>query len=274
VRKPGTYQLKHGEDLGDLIETYAGGLTVNADATDVTVTRFSVDDDDISIVEFVNAVTNPEYELLDQDQVTVPNRNDYLPVVFFEGAVGGGDEELAEESTSDQVRYQFRPGETLSNAVRNIAGRFTPVSDLENAYLLRESVIGPIAVDLREFLYSRSLENDILLQPLDRIVVPFRQFFVTVSGAVALPGQYPYIPDRTFEYYLGLAGGTDPNRNIGSRPRITTVDGERRRPSDYIEPEDDVFFPTNNPLAYLSPFATVVGTTVSLVSLILTLTNN
>lgn len=274
VRKPGTYQLRSGEDLGDVIATYAGGLTVNADATDVTVTRFDVGDEEVSVVEFVNAVTNPDFELLNQDEVTVPNRNDYLPVVFFEGAVGGGEEELAEESVSDQLRYQFRPGETLSNAVRSIAGRFTPVSDLENAYLLRETVIGPIAVDLRDFLYSRSLENDILLQPLDRIVVPFRQFFVTVSGAVALPGQYPYIPDRTFEYYLGLAGGTDPNRNIGSRPRITTVDGERRRPGDDIEPEDDIFFPTNNPLAYLSPFATVVGTTVSLVSLILTLTSN
>lgn len=274
VRKPGTYQLLPGENLADLIDAYGEGLTVNGDPREVRITRFKVGEQELSRVEFVNATVTPEFRLLDQDRVSVPNRDDFLPVVFFEGAVGGGREELGEESTSDQVRYQFRPGETLSNAVRSIASRFTPVSDLENAYMLRETVIGPISVDLREFLYSRNLENDIILKPLDRIVVPFRQFFVTVSGAVTLPGQYPYIPDRHYEYYLGLAGGTDPNRNIGARPRIHDVSGARRSPSDYIEPEDDIFFPTNNPLAYLSPFATVVGTTVSVVSLVLTLTSN
>lgn len=274
VRKPGTYQLLPGEDISNLIDDYGEGLTVNGDPTEVRVTRFKVRDDEVSKVKFVNATAVPDFPLFDQDTVNVPNRNDFLPVVFFEGAVGGGREDLGEESTSDQLRYQFRPGETLSNAVRSISNRFTPVSDLENAYMLRETVIGPIAVDLREFLYSRSLENDIRLRPLDRIVVPFRQFFVTVSGAVASPGQYPYIPDRTYEYYLGLAGGTDPGRNIGARPRIRDVSGKRRAPSDYIEPEDDIFFATNNPLAYLSPFATVVGTAVSVVSLVLTLTSN
>lgn len=274
VRKPGTYQLLPGENLAELLDNYADGLTVNGDPTDIQITRFQVGDDQVSQTQFVNAEQLEEFGLLDQDQVTVPNRNDFLPVAFFEGAVGGGKEELGEESTSDQIRYQFRPGESLSYAVRNLAHRFTPVSDLENAYLVRQNAPGVIAVDLREFLYSRVLENDILLEPLDRIVVPFRQFFVTVSGAVALPGQYPYIPDRTYEYYVGLAGGADPNKNLGGRPRLRDVNGARRALSAYVQPEDNIFMPTNNPLAYLSPVATVVGTAVSVISLVLALTGN
>lgn len=274
VKRPGTYQLLPGEELSDLIYDYADGPTVDADLEDIRITRSASEGEDLSTLRYVDAGANPAFGLLDQDAVSVPNRNDYLPVVFFEGAVGGGEEELGEESTSDQLRYQFRPGETLSYAVRQIAGRFTPASDLENAYLLRQGLSGIIGVDLRDFLYSRNLQSDIELQPLDRIIVPFRQFFVTVSGAVALPGQYSYIPDRTYEYYLGLAGGTDPNRNIGGRVRVRDVEGERRRTSAYIQPEDNIFVPTNNPLAYLGPFATVLGTTVSLVSLVLTLTGD
>jgi protein involved in polysaccharide export with SLBB domain len=273
VKKPGTYQLTAGDELAELIYRYGGGPTVKGDLRNVRVTRYPRERGSVARVAYMDADELPEYPLMDQDVVLVPDRTSYLPVVFFEGAVAG-DEQLSGDDASNRIRYQFRPGESLVGAVRSLAERFTSVSDLKNAYIVRIGTDGPISVDITELLTSPSREHEIFLQPLDRIVVPFRQFFVAVGGAVALPGRYPYIPDRTYEYYVGLAGGPDPNRNIGGRARIRSVDGERRSRSDYIEPEDSIYVVTNNPLAYVTPFATVVGAAVSILSLVLATTGN
>lgn len=275
VRKPGAYHLLPGEDLCDVLERYGGGVTAGAATEAVRITRNSTSE--ISRVEYVDASERCEIELLDQDLVHVPDRNAYLPVVYFEGALLGrprsnadGTAEIAESPS--RVRYQFRPGETLSSAVRALGARFTEESDLANAYLERGNAGERMPVDLSAYLFSQDEGAVIALEPKDRIVVPFRRLFVTVSGAVQAPGSFPYIVDRTYEYYLGLAGGVDTSRNIGGKPKIRTADGGRRELSKAIGPEDDIFFPTNNPFVYLTPLATIIGTAASVVSVVLAIT--
>jgi len=50
---------------------------------------------------------------------------------------------------------------------------------------------------------------------------------VTVAGAVAVPGRYPYIPDRDWSYYINLAGGFNPERNSSEKVTITDLNGRK-----------------------------------------------
>lgn len=187
--------------------------------------------------------------------------------MFIEGALSRGEEvELSEERTTYQIRRRLRVGERLSTVLGDVRGAFLPVADLGSAFLERDN--RRIAIDIEALLYAgEPPEDDMIVEPNDRIVIPFRQFFVTVSGAVNSPGQYAYIPDRTYEYYLGLAGGINPDRRIGANPRIRDIEGNRRRNSAIIQPEDNIHFGTNNPVYYLrfvTPVLSVVSTAISI----------
>ena len=67
--------------------------------------------------------------------------------------------------------------------------------------------------DLSKFLYSTDFSSDMPLEQADVVLVPFRQFFVSVAGAVNLPARYPFVPDRTWEYYVSLAGGFNEDKD-------------------------------------------------------------
>ena len=283
VERPGTYQLLPGEELGTLIDEYAGGMTTISDPTRVRIVSVS---DEGESFEASAGLSNREYdlreqpsetvELKDRDRISIPSREEFLPAVFFEGAVQGTvtEEEMvnvSNASQSDQYRHQFRPGETVADAVRSIRGRFLTTADLDQAFLERDGE--QIPIDIASMLYSDRIPRTMELERNDRIVVPFRQYFVSVSGAVSNPGQYPYIPNRGYQYYLGLAGGTDPQRHIGENPRIRDVRGDRKRDREVIEPEDDIFFASTNPIYHLSPILGVASTVLSSIAIIMSLTN-
>jgi protein involved in polysaccharide export with SLBB domain len=97
---------------------------------------------------------------------------------------------------------------------------FTPASDLENAYLRRDG--GSIVpIDLIDLLYGTgSLSADPVLEHEDVLVIPFKQFQVAVLGAVVRPGSYPYVPNKSWRYYVKQAGGINPDLNRGQEVEI------------------------------------------------------
>ena len=91
-------------------------------------------------------------------------------------------------------------------------------------------------------------------------MVPFRQYHVYVGGQVTNPGQYPYIANRTWEYYIGLAGGFNLEKHLGTEVKITDVYGEKYDQKDrIIQPEDVLYAPLNNPLYWLKEYGTDVA---------------
>lgn len=275
VERPGTYELVDGDTLDELLTRYGGGLTLLGEPTDIRVVRVTPEEtDSVSQIRVnLEAEAAAAFDVRDQDSVVVGSVLDQLPVVSVEGAVNAGaaDGELAAAAVSDLFRYRFTPGETIADLARAIRGRLLTTADLSSAFLVRAASGEVVSVDLARYLFGDDPDRGPALERNDRLVVPFRQYFVTVSGSVAAPGQYPYIPNRTYDYYLGLAGGTDPNRHWGERPRITSVSGDRRAADAVIQPEDDIFFNTRNPLYFITPVISVVGTIVSTVTLILSL---
>ncbi len=280
VRRPGTYQLRPGEQLGELIERYSDGATAEADLDGIRIVRITETDATSQTIE-VSFTGNERIDLKDRDMVTVRTKDEFLPVAFFEGAIFTGEDlstevrEGVETPSSGFARYTYRflPGERLSHAVRQLSDRFLPSADLENAYMMRPLHEGgaTIAIDLERLTYERNPEVDPKLRPGDRIMIPFYQQFVTITGGVRAPGRIGYVPDRTYEYYLAQAGGIDPNRHMGEWPKITTIDGERRDRDEVIRPEDRIHFATNSPIFYLGPITTVLSLITSTVSMYLLL---
>ena len=101
-------------------------------------------------------------------------------------------------------------------------------------------------------------ENDILR-------IPYIQNFVTVSGSVKNPGRYPYIPDRTYEYYIGLAGGFIKGQNAFSSVEIKDINGTKVKKSAVITPESNIIAKTNAFSYYFNQYAPIVTTVLNIV---------
>jgi hypothetical protein len=145
---------------------------------------------------------------------------------------------------------------------------FSSVSDTRNAYIIREDQ--RIAVNLNPMLYDMNYRSDYYVEEEDTLVVPFRQYFVTVAGSVASPGRYPYIPDRTWEYYVALAGGFVRERNSLEAVVIRDIYGKRLTKGDIITPETTITARTNGVVYYFGQWGSVVTTVLSIASGLIT----
>jgi protein involved in polysaccharide export with SLBB domain len=271
VRRPGSYQLLPSEQLWELLEVYAGGFTENADLSRIDLVRIVGGSDISGERKLIDFSATPEIVLANKDNLTVPTLQSLLPIVFFEGAVAlgiAGTDTKAEPGISNRLPYQFYDGELLSSAIRANRERFTPEADLEKGYVLRNGVRKQI--DFSKFLFDRDIKDTATLQAGDRIVIPFKQYFVTVGGAVMRPGRYPFVPDRGWRYYLGLAGGANQLQNAGEAHDIANVQGTKKGPDDSIEPEDSIVFASNNLLYIFGQISAVLTGLASIFSVIYT----
>ena len=265
VRRPGTFELMQNEHLLELIGVYGDGLTPLADPTRIEIVR-RINSEDLAGNRLFLSLDDlyGNFALEHYDMVIIPSVSDLLPVVFVEGAVGI--DITAALVTTNRVSEQFFSGETYASLVRRNRGWFSAVSDLEFAYVIRASgEIIPLNLNLA--LFDVTYRGEVLVENLDTLIIPFRQFFVTVAGAVMAPGRFPFIPDRSWEYYVALAGGFAPGRNTRNSVIITDMHGRRLRPTDPITPETVITARTNHPMFLLSQYVVPV---LSIVTTLLT----
>ncbi|GAB6276388.1 MAG: hypothetical protein SAMD01599839_09280 [Rectinema sp.] len=268
VRRPGTYQLLEGEGLPELVMIYGDGFTEKANPTRMSIVRYVSLTSPVGEKIQLDYTKDKDMTLSIYDSVNVPAYQDLLPVAWFEGAIGVGVEGAAPQA-AQRVPYTFFPGEMVSQAAQSVRNSFSEVSDLKNVYISRKGT--KIPVNLEDFLYNRDFTNDMPLQAGDVIVIPFRQFFVTVSGAVKVPGRYPYVPDRTWEYYVGLAGGIDTDKNSGQKLTIYDVNSKVQAKDRIIQPEDNIVVAANSFTYSFSRIAVIMSTIISVASLVIAL---
>jgi protein involved in polysaccharide export with SLBB domain len=268
VKKPGTYQLLPGEELKDLIELYGNGFTELANPLRLQLVRYVSTTSSVGEAKIIDFSQGSNVDLMNYDTVTVPPTKDLLPCVYFEGALGVG---INGENpqTSQRISYTFHPGEMLSQAIQKLRSQFSAVSDISNAYIQRGDT--KIPVDLANYLYKKDFSYDSALVANDTIIVPFRQFFVSVAGAVKIPGRYPYVPDRGWEYYVDLAGGIDQDKNTGQALDVIDVQGKPHSKNGPILPEDSIVVASNSFLYYFGQVSPIITTVISTAALILSL---
>jgi polysaccharide biosynthesis/export protein len=233
VRRPGTYELLPNEGVEKLLEL-AGGYTNRARLGEISLTQITPDARGAQSVAYLSSAELAESELEDGAVISVPSRLENRPVVFVEGAVAAGG---GTPTGSTRISRSIRTDQRLSDFAPSIQGLFTPVSDLENAYI-RRGELEMIPVDLIDILYGQgSLSNDPVLEPEDVLVVPFKQFRVTVLGAVNSPGSVPYVPNKTWRYYVEQSGGFNPDLNDRQQVKILDADDNEVAKSEAIGPE-------------------------------------
>jgi protein involved in polysaccharide export with SLBB domain len=266
VERPGSYQMLGGENLAELITRYGGGLTPIADTSRIELIRYVEGGDESGEKVFLTRKDIEEnYKLNNLDELYVPPITELMPVMFVEGAVqlavGESGNVLSE---ANRVTVRFNGGENYASLVQRNREWFSSVSDTRNAYLLRGGE--RIMMNLNPMLYDSGYRSEYYVKENDTLIIPFRQYFVTVAGAVAVPGRYPYIPDRTWEYYVGLAGGFDPVRNAFENVLITDISGKKLSKGEEITPETIITAKTNGGLYYFNQFAPVITTVLSILS--------
>jgi hypothetical protein len=127
------------------------------------------------------------FPLKHYDRVEIPRITELIPVMFMEGALGVTEGSSPEASTRLPIR--FNHGTNYAALVRAYRKLFGPVSDTAEAYIIRGETRIPL--NLNPMLYDANYRSDYAVLENDVLVVPFRQYFVTVSGAVKAPGRYP-----------------------------------------------------------------------------------
>jgi protein involved in polysaccharide export with SLBB domain len=86
---------------------------------------------------------------------------------------------------------------------------------------------------------------------------------VSVQGAVYSPGSFPFRAGASAGYYLGLAGGIDPERNRNQAYTVYDDQGRRRDPDHALQAGDRLNVPANRLLYNLNRYAPTIGTIVT-----------
>jgi polysaccharide biosynthesis/export protein len=294
VFRPGTYELLPGEQLGELLNVYGAGLTSKAEPSRARIQSMSGDTPTVRYIS-LSADSAQTLPVENGDIVTVPAKTENQPAVFFEGAVipqagsprtgagttaaGAVREEApvspAGSSAYNTIIHPFTEGETLSDALRAISGTLSPLADLGSAFLVREDDPKPRYIDMRRLITSSASPSDLALRANDRIVIPPFSSYVTVQGAVFTPGSFTYRTGLPAWYYIGLAGGIDPDRNSDGKILVSDAEGKARAPALPLRPGDTIFVPSTSFWFNLNKFAplvtvvaTIVGTTITVLAFI------
>jgi protein involved in polysaccharide export with SLBB domain len=270
VRRPGTYQLLEGEGLKELIEQYGDGYTEVADRNRIELTRYVAGKSDSGEKIYITKdEIEKHYQLNNLDRIIIKNITDLKPVLFIEGAIKNENNATTALEGTNKATIQFETGMNYATLVRNVRGLFSYVSDTENSYIIRNGK--KIPMNLNPMLFDASYKSEFFIEPYDSLIIPFKQFFITVSGAVRNPGRYPYIPDRDWQYYIALAGGFDEQKNSGEEITIYDINGRKLKKTDGLSPECKIVAHSNSFLYYYNQYSPVVMTTLSLITTLLSI---
>ena len=230
VIRPGTYELRRGESLADLLRA-AGGFTADASRQRVQVSRVlppaQRDTTDRSrVVIDVTASTPtaegpPAFPLEAGDVVRVFRVSERVSRrVTVDGNVNA------------PGMLGFTPGMRLSDAIRR-AGGVKPDVYVDQVLISRLRVADSTRVQLRAaFRDSTGVPvKDIALQEDDEIrvfsVTEFREpEYVVITGAVRRPGRYPYREGISLRDVVLLAGGLDARASV-SEAEIARLSSSR-----------------------------------------------
>jgi polysaccharide export outer membrane protein len=279
VKRPGTYQPLPHEGLEELIEYYGDGFTVQADPSRIRVERLVTDGRTIaeSFIVDLSTSMDAKIELCDMDTLVVPPKMDRLPVVFVEGAIipqsGTDSNPIAPRAATDarageysKFPVQIKEGATLYQILLDRRDQIYPTADLAHAYLVRRNPDEVVPVDLERLLFAYRPQDDVVLRAYDHLVIPFRWFSVAVTGAVRQPGVYPYVPDKTFQYYVDMAGGIDPERGRPGSVQVFDRAGQKLPSDSLLDPEGKVEVPYSFSFYFFKYFPIVVSASLAVVT--------
>jgi len=193
---PGTYKARAVDRIADIIDL-AQGLDGLADGTNITVTSSSGVVKTFDYLDYINrGITTNNIRLSNGDVINVPTLDLTGSVVTIESY------------NSRSGSFYLKENEYLSDLLIR-TGAYSKLSDMSSVYVRRGMGENNKTIQVGR---SQSEMKNFKPLPGDRIIIPLFNEMVYITGEVAHPGAYPYIPDMTAEDYVGYAGGP---RNSG-----------------------------------------------------------
>ena len=270
VRRPGTYELLENETLKELIDVYADGFNERADVNRIAITRLIDGSEKTgSVIYLDNPLKASNFILNSYDKIFIDTLDQSKPVMYMEGAVLMQNDDLennaAKVEGSTRLTVPFDYDENYVYFIKSHKRYFeSAIADLQNSFIVRGEQLIPL--DISKVLYDATFKTELTVEPGDVLRVPMKQFFVSVSGAVQIPGRYPYIPNKTYDYYIGLAGGFSKTMNSHKAVEIIDADGNKLNKKSEITPETTITAETNSFLFYFNQYAPVITTIVSVIA--------
>lgn len=259
VRTPGVYQPLEGENLAQMISSYGNGLLNSADGRSISVSNYT---NGFYTAKQISLEEAGSYIPADGDVISIASGTQSMPFLTITGAIAA--DSASTLTAASRMNYNFLPGETALQMVRNISSRLLATSDISSIYILR----GPSKIYVDASSALTTAENgDTYLEQGDIVVIPFSQLTVTVTGAVRNPGTFTYVPDRNTDYYINLAGGFTDTATQGVK--ILNKDGNRVKGN--VVPADSTIVAAKS---NLTSSITLVASVISIVSTVLTIVIN
>ena len=209
VNHPGYYQFQSGDGLLDAI-IMAGGFSESADEEQVSLTRYSEGNTEVSIIDFSLLMENrflAEDRLLQGGDVIMVRRSDRSVLVLGEVRNPG--------------YYVFTKGQSLMDLIGR-AGGFTEGAEPARVVVTRETEEGVLTETISLDLLAGETDNR-PLQGGEIITVPEANRMVLVFGDVTRAGAYTLPQGGRLLDILALAGGLQ--SNTGNEQVIVTRQG-------------------------------------------------
>jgi polysaccharide export outer membrane protein len=248
VLRPGVYQLQKEENFNRLLE-FAGNLSPLAGE------QFRLYRQDQGTVTTLRPDAEEDTVLANGDDIIIPSKNENLPVVYIEAPFLEG---------PGRITHPYRSGESAVEAISTYLVNINPEADLSRARIIRGDQ--QIQVDL-----ERPGAEQIVLEEFDILAIPENQGFIAVTGAVYIPGQFPYRPAEDVDYYLSLAGGINEEENDNKAFILRSAEGKEKRSGSAIEPGDTIHVQHNDFVYGFNRYVPLAATTVALITSIITL---
>lgn len=295
VYRPGIYELLPDEELNSLIFKYGDGFTHFALKTRIELSRFTGNANFYDTVYYKETDLIRDIPLANYDKVYVPSLENIQPTLFVEGAVNTlydadsgtlltleSDEKddatdatpglvVSEPQPTAKLRFKYAEGKSFVQFILENSQMFINSSDLANSYVARknpetgENQIIP--TNINAILYpSKNAKDfeDFTLVENDKIIVPYTQYYVTVTGGVNAEGKYAYQPGKKWNYYVNLANGFNLDQNLFRAVKITDKDGKKISKNSEIPPEALIYASRNSPKdGWLIPLITSILTFIS-----------
>ncbi|MCH3916739.1 MAG: SLBB domain-containing protein [Spirochaetia bacterium] len=210
VLEPGTYQLKQGDTVAQLLDgNYGSALAAEADKSAIRIERYN---SKTASYDLIVCKADDALQLQDMDRITVSKVLPNFGTVSVVGAVSVSDKITDSNATtailattSGQLLYQLYPGDTVREMIEAISSRLLSSADLSSCYLVRGGK--KTEIDVLSLLSDKSAKDNLQVKDGDQFFIPFNNKFVAVQGAVTDGGVFAYLPGKDAQYYINLAGG-------------------------------------------------------------------
>ncbi len=250
VNRPGTYKALPSDRITDGVR-YAGGISENGSQTAIQLRRQG------KRTQILDLFSYKFKGMLDQNPYLIENDVIFIPLKEGEFEVEG--------PVKRPGKYEMTGSINLENAI-NMAGGFAtgrsiqaPIhiirfNENEKKEILKidnkeESIKsfaiqkGDVVIVPHVLTANNKFDYNLKQLPGDHIFYPTLNDQIYVSGAVSLPGPYPFQPGLSVNNYISQAGPSD--KASLKRARIIGSDGKRRTVNDIdlVNPGDTIVVP-------------------------------